>query len=293
MGAWSVSITGNDTAQDLRSEYQAAFFYNDVDTALEKLEAYVRQEFKPDDEDEWCNYYYSLADYMWKHGILTETIRDRVLSMIDSGYGLELYEEAGAKVLEKRNKVLADFRTKLLSPQPPKKKIRINLYLHPVFETGDLVAIQLQTAKKYYIENRYFDEQTFRDCDGKYIVLRKVMDHVGFTSSVEPNVKDYWAVFQLYGKIFDTCPAAEELRGVPWADTTAWACQHFRRKEKPSSVFHCESSMFHFKRQKCVVIGNDLTEFPNEESRLGKMICLGVSHEYLNAEVEFLAAILG
>jgi len=153
MGAWSVSITGNDTAQDLRSEYQAAFFYNDVDTALEKLEAYVRQEFKPDDEDEWCNYYYSLADYMWKHGILTETIRDRVLSMIDSGYGLELYEEAGAKVLEKRNKVLADFRTKLLSPQPPKKKIRINLYLHPVFETGDLVAIQLQTAKKYYIEN--------------------------------------------------------------------------------------------------------------------------------------------
>ena len=27
MGAWSTSITGNDTAQDLKSEYQAAFYY--------------------------------------------------------------------------------------------------------------------------------------------------------------------------------------------------------------------------------------------------------------------------
>jgi hypothetical protein len=25
--------------------------------------------FDETDEEEWCNYYYSLADYMWKHGI--------------------------------------------------------------------------------------------------------------------------------------------------------------------------------------------------------------------------------
>lgn len=37
MGTWNASINGNDTAQDLKSEYQAAFFYNDVETALAKL----------------------------------------------------------------------------------------------------------------------------------------------------------------------------------------------------------------------------------------------------------------
>ena len=40
MGAWNASINGNDTAQDLKSEYQAAFFYNDVETAKGDPELY-------------------------------------------------------------------------------------------------------------------------------------------------------------------------------------------------------------------------------------------------------------
>ncbi len=66
MGAWSLSITGNDTAQDLISDYQAAFFYNDTDTALKKIDTYVRTLFDENDRSEWCDYFYSLADYMWR-----------------------------------------------------------------------------------------------------------------------------------------------------------------------------------------------------------------------------------
>ena len=59
MGAWNASINGNDTAQDLKNEYQAAFFYNDVETALAKIDAYVRS-MKFDDValeaiNSWCN----------------------------------------------------------------------------------------------------------------------------------------------------------------------------------------------------------------------------------------------
>ena len=72
MGAWSVSITGNDTAENLKSEYQAAFFYYDIETALSNIDKYVRAVgFDESDEEEWCNYYYSLADFMWRKGILT------------------------------------------------------------------------------------------------------------------------------------------------------------------------------------------------------------------------------
>ena len=53
MGAWSVSITGNDTAEDLKSEYQAAFFYYDIETALSKIDKYVRAVgFDESDEEE-------------------------------------------------------------------------------------------------------------------------------------------------------------------------------------------------------------------------------------------------
>ena len=96
MGAWSVSITGNDTAEDLKSEYQAAFFYYDIETALSKIDKYVRAVgFDESDEEEWCNYYYSLADFMWRKGILTDSIRDKAVQMIDSEF-----EENGITTVE-------------------------------------------------------------------------------------------------------------------------------------------------------------------------------------------------
>ena len=36
MGAWSVSITGNDTAQDLQREYCVAFWKYEIPEALQK-----------------------------------------------------------------------------------------------------------------------------------------------------------------------------------------------------------------------------------------------------------------
>ena len=123
MGTWNTSINGNDTAQDLKSDYQAAFFYNDVETALAKIDAYVRRAFDESDEEEWASYYYSLSEFMWKHGILTDEVRNHAVEMIDSGFGLDIWEAEGKSILNKRKKVLAEFREKLLSPQPPKKKI--------------------------------------------------------------------------------------------------------------------------------------------------------------------------
>ncbi len=72
VGAWSTSITGNDTAQDLRAEYACAFYYyKDVSEAVQKIEEYVASYgINESDPEEYCDYVYSLADFMWKKGIL-------------------------------------------------------------------------------------------------------------------------------------------------------------------------------------------------------------------------------
>ena len=76
MGAWGVGITSNDAAQDLKKEFQAAFSYYDVETALGKIDEYVRADgYAESDESDWCDYYYSLANFMWKKGILTNKVR--------------------------------------------------------------------------------------------------------------------------------------------------------------------------------------------------------------------------
>ena len=282
MGTWNVSINGNDTAQDLKSEYQAAFFYNDVDIALSKIDAYVRTMFDETDEEEWCNYYYSLADYMWKHGILTDTIRNQVITMIDTGFGLELWKDAGVKPLEKRKKALTEFRNKLLSPQPPKKKIRIDLHMTPIFEVGDLVALQLKTSDKPYLDKSKFTEETFKACDGKYVVLRKVCDDISYVSSVEPNVKDIWIRFQLYKEVFNSLPTTDQLEQIPWANT-----------ENTNGSFICESSMFYFKKRNYSVIGKNEKNLEFPFNNVINVYSFGINKPWYNADTQILNAIYG
>ena len=285
MGAWNVSITGNDTAQDLKYEYQAAFYYYDVETALEKLDAYVRTHIcRESDEEEWCNYYYSLADFMWRKGILTDAVRDRAVRMIDEDFGLELWAE-DEKTLQKRKKALAEFREKLLSPQGEKKKIRVKLILESVFEVGDVVAFRLKTADKPYIlemygKKTYFDEAFFKACDGKYVVMRKANDHISFRSEVVPEVADHWIIFQLYGKIFDECPTMEELSSVGWAHS-----------EDGNGIFLCDSSLYYFKKRDFQIIGHDRGLKVSPRQQRDSDIFFSVNSPYYNADTLLIKAI--
>ena len=181
MGAWSVSITGNDTAQDLKSEYTSAFYYYEISEALEKIDQYVRTEgFDESDSEEWCDYYYSLADFMWRKGILTEEVKGKTLSMIDEEFGLEVWAEAGEKTLKARKKALDQFKQQLLSPQPKKKKIKPDAYTTDYFDVGDIVAIQLQTAGKTYAKSdeKPMSDEQFYSYDGKYILIQKIETHI-------------------------------------------------------------------------------------------------------------------
>lgn len=281
MGTWNASINGNDTAQDLKEEYQAAFFYNDVETALAKIDAYVRSMFDESDEEEWSCYYYSLAEFMWKHGILTEDVRARTIGMIDSGFGLEIWELEGTSTLNKRKKVLAEFREKLLSPQPPRKKIRFKLHMKPIFQTGDLIAIQLKTLDKHYPAHSKLGEDVFRGYDGKYIVLRKAGDAINQYSSIEPQLKDYWAKFQLYNAIFDEYPTVEQLENISFVPT------------RDNSTFTSESSLFHLKKRNYRIIGNNQDNLPEFHKTHGlSFVFWGISNQWGNPEHDILTAIL-
>ena len=256
-----------------------------METALEKLDAYVRAYIcRESDEEEWCNYYYSLADFMWRKGILTDAVRDRAVRMIDEDFGLELWAE-DEKTLQKRKKALAEFREKLLSPQGEKKKIRIKLNLESVFEVGDVVAFRLKTADKPYIpephgKKAHFDEAFFKACDGKYVVMRKAKDDISYRSKVVPEVADHWIIFQLYGKIFDECPAMEELSSVGWA-----------RSEDGNGVFLCESSLYYFKRRDFQVIGHDGKHVGSARQR-DSSIFFSVNVPHYNADSLLIEAII-
>lgn len=288
MGAWSTGISGNDTAMDLRTAYSEAFATWDVETALRKIDQYVRGEgFRESDPEDWCDYYYSLADYMCKKGILTENVKNTALRMIDGGFGLECWAESGKTVLNKRKKALAGFREKLLSPQPPKKKIKIDLYTSPVFEIGDVIAFQLKTADQYYIaDSSLFSEPFFCDCHNKWAVMRKVCDIVSYRSKIVPGLQDIWPKFQLYGKLFDDCPALEQAVTAPWA----------KASHNEKGVFFAEGNMRYFNKRNARVIGRNLVNIEEAAAvnALNDLISFGVrSAVFPNAETKIINAILG
>ena len=207
--------------------------------------------------------------------------------MLDSGFGLEVWAESGASVLNKRKTVLDKFREKLLSEQPARKKLRIDLYMTPVFEKGDLIALQLKTADKQYLpKNSLFSEDFFRACDGKWIVLRKLWDEVSYTSAIVPTVKDIWPRFQLYGKIFDECPRPEQLVGLPFTK-----CKYGKH-----GVFGTEGSMFCFKKRNAVIIGQNFEQLDEACYRknydINDSFYFRINTSFKNADTDMIDAIV-
>ena len=286
MGAWSTSINGNDTAEDLKQEYTVAFWKFEVPEALRLLDEYVRQNFDESDPEEWVNYYYSLADFMWKKGILTDEVRDKAVAMIDSGFGLELWEEAGEKALQSRKKVLAEFREKLLSPQPPRKKIKPNIHAERIFNDGDIIAIELQTAGKPYTKNtvRAMTEDAFHACDGKIVLMQLVECKPSWHSALVPEVGDHWATFRLFDGVYDEPPEAVNVRTLKPAE--------FICNSKFSPYFYCESSMYYFKRRHAQILVNDVSSLKDLDPDFNSTACVffGINRPWVNADSELLAA---
>ena len=285
MGTWNTSITGNDTAMDLYAEYTAAFYKFDVEEALTRIDRYIREEmFDETDEEEWCNYYYSLADFMWKKGILTEYVRNKAIEMIDSGFGLELWAEAGEKTLNARKKKLQEFKEKILSPKPARKKIKPNAYTERIFEDGDIVAVQLQTAGKPYTaqEERPFSEDDFHALDGKYVLMQLVNCYASWTSSIVPEVKDYWACFRLFDGIYDTIPNDLDLRSLKDA--------LIAQGHRINSIFTCESNMFYFKRRNYKVICNRNDLLSGLDTNSNHSIYWGINKPWSNPDSQIVAA---
>ena len=83
----------------------------------------------------------------------------------------------------------------------------------------------------------------------KWTVMRKVCDSISYRSKIVPEVQDIWPNFQLYGKIFDDCPALEQIRAVPWAKAV----------HNKKGVFFTEGNMRYFNKRNARVIGKYMT----------------------------------
>lgn len=88
--AYFTGINANNTASIMQKEYPAVFSTFEPEEGTEFLDAFAAERFTG---PEWTDYAYSLALWMWKHGRLTDKVRERTMYMIRRGVSLEDYRD--------------------------------------------------------------------------------------------------------------------------------------------------------------------------------------------------------
>lgn len=283
MGTWGASITANDTAEELKDEYYAAFSYYDVPTALEKIDQYVRTMFDERDEIEWCAYYYSLANFMWKKGILTDGVRAKALQMVESDYGIQEWVDAGKAALKERHRELDKFVKRITSPQCAPKKIKVSLRPDDVFTDGEVIAIELKTDDKKYIQNNddsaVISDEKFLAYNKKLVVIQKVCSEVTSRSFVVPEVYERTVYFRLFEGTYSSVEEIniDALKAIPIMEDGNYIHLCFR----------LDNNMSKFKKRNCKVLGmKKLSKI--DKNVTTRYFDMNWNYPYLNFDSEFL-----
>ncbi|WP_205473484.1 hypothetical protein [Nocardioides sp. SYSU D00038] len=143
MGSWGPAIFSDDTASDIRGEYREL-----LEDQVPDDEATTRiiEAFRDLAADEEHVLWLALAAAQSQWGRLDERVRSEALAVIDSGRGLELWEEAGPKELARRKAVLAKLREQITGPQPSRKTLRRPWRHVTDLNPGDVLACQTESG---------------------------------------------------------------------------------------------------------------------------------------------------
>ena len=153
MGAWGAGLYENDTALDVKDEFEKLF--NDGKSVQEITDGLTEEyESIMDCADEAPLFWLALADTQWKFGVLLPKVKENALRWIN-----ELKSQtADTPDGERQGKALDDLQTKLLSPLPPVKKPKKKRIYKCEWKIGDVFAYQLESdlAKERGLHRRYF-----------------------------------------------------------------------------------------------------------------------------------------
>lgn len=145
MGAWGPSIYSCDIAEDVQDACKEIYSFYTVEEGNRRIISAFHdisgQDFV---DDEYASFWYVLADWQWKHGLLNQTIKEKALQLLDSYAGLDEWE--GTDV-SKRKKALDKLKQQLLQPQPDAKKPRATIS-KPKHMPGDVIIFKACTLSK-------------------------------------------------------------------------------------------------------------------------------------------------
>ena len=212
MGVWGTGLFSDDVACDIRDHYRELLEDGTEDAVATRL---ILEKFRAHLEESDGIALLALAVTQSKLGRLDPDIRDRALSVLDSGADLEVWERENSKLLPKRRAVLEKARAQLTGPQPPRRRLRPPKRISSGLAAGDILALALPASvallrvvriRSHRLgETPVLEELDFR---GTEVPPRDVLERLG------PKVKDPIALVHALSP--DTRLFAFVAAGVDW-----------------------------------------------------------------------------
>lgn len=193
MGAWGTGLYSDDYTADIRGDYLDCLKKGKTNKEALRI-IFEKDGPEPGSEDEPA-FWYALADMLWNYGRLIPEVKEKALYFLENAPEDDRWDSP--TTLEKRKQVLAKLKEKLLTEQPPEKKVRPYVYYNCPWKLGDVFAYQMhkKVSEEYGMK-------------GKYIVFRKITEAWGWPDNIVP-------VIQIYRWIGDELPTLDEIRNLP------------------------------------------------------------------------------
>lgn len=189
MATWGTGIYQNDISGDVKDNYISKLKAGKSDEqALQE----IMDEYKDECEDVDCrfDFFFALADVLWKKGRLTEELKLETLDLIEEDKVSGRWNPE--KIRRERIKKLEKLKSQLNSKMPERKKITIHKPYILGWNEGDVYAFQIRSK----IEN-------YEEYLGWYAIL--YVDKINKDDSEVRGVYD--EVAELYFFLVDEAPA--------------------------------------------------------------------------------------
>ena len=231
MGAWGTVIYSNDIAEDVRDACRDVFDYFDVNEGnkiiFKSFHEVLNQEFI---DNEYASFWYALAAWQWKYGILNESVKAKALSLLKNYAGIEEWEEIGNKSDVRKRKAFLDRLAEQLEREqcaPKKPKLCLE---KPKHKAGDIIVFKASDYSddgespwhltSFGAPYMFFDEKLRNspcddvngiDCRGKYMAFLCVGSIKEKHSEYIPDLSDEHSLYVWYDYSEEREPTVNEL----------------------------------------------------------------------------------
>lgn len=244
MGTWGSKLYDNDVAMDVKDE-----FLNHLKCGRDEFEAtelmIKENQEMISDYDDGVIFWLTLADTQWNYGRLLPIVKEEALKILNDKDEKKSFENIIIGRNEKRKKVIQEFREKINSPIPEKKKIKLYKYFKTTWKHGDTFSYEIDT-----------DYSKELDLYGHHLIFYTL--HHDFVTKGEDG--DFFPI--VYIKITSNMKRPgniEELNSCSFVKTGKF------KKSGLSSFRRLVFTSSRIKLKKLDYIGNFVIEYPDNE----------------------------